>query len=390
MKILLFNLAIFTFCIISCNKNINVSYQIYESDSIQHLDLNSYLDNDTYNVSDILDSTKLVFLETNDNSLIGNIYQTIVTDSRIFIYDDYQRTGVAVFDNNGKFVKRIVHGNGPGEINFVRSIQYDKYNKELIILAPHALMKFDMDGNYLETINFDSYYPYMIGCTEKSYLFSKGFDEYDTQSDTYNYSLIVTNKNLEITQLLLPYNNVTKKMITSNSGFEYNQNIIVREPYVDSLFIFKNDSLFTYKTFDISSKEIDLNQFQSIVDFFEYLNKGEESKGIIYSDKYIENSTHIIFGLLYKNTQYPIYINKTNYHAVSGLQCAFESDKNISICFPKNTYNDWFYEIRRPDPFIINNAITSDRYISKQDIDKLKKMKEDDNPFIMFYKLKNF
>lgn len=381
------------FCLLlgvaSCSKSIRVSYSTYNSDSVQHFDLNHCLDNDFYDVSDVLDSVSFIFLETNPNSLLGNIRRVLVTNDRIFIRDDYQRTGVAVFDNGGHYIKRLTKGNGPGEINVVNDIQYDRYKEELLILSPKLLMKFDKDGNYKETIQLDFPCGSIIGCTENSYVFSKVFDDHSDKPVFDNYSLIVSNKNLEPTQLLLPYSKVSAIMMTNNSGLDFESNIIVRQSFSDSIFILKNDSLFTYKTIDISSKKFDLNQFDSFEDFMDNAYKQDNSNGIMFDGHYYENSTHIIFGMVSKSTLFPIYINKSNLHSVYGLNCRIDIDCGVPIGVPKGIYNDYFFEL--VCPFAYNyDAITSNKYISAHDLEILKHVKEEDNPFIMFYKLKDF
>ena len=47
-------------------------------------------------------------LETSDSSLVDNIYKVIVTDSMIYIFDDYKGGGLVLFNSNGKFIKTQV------------------------------------------------------------------------------------------------------------------------------------------------------------------------------------------------------------------------------------------------------------------------------------------
>lgn len=115
----------------------------------------------------------------------------------------------------------------------------------------------------------------------------------------------------------------------------------------------------------------------------------DKYSGAMYSGDYFENSSHIIFGLEYGDLQYPIFINKLNNHSFFGQMCNIEPDKHITICVPKGVYKDWFYEIKYPNTDLYK-SITSNQYVSVQDLSMLKKLTDNSNPFIMFYKLRNF
>ena len=69
---------------------------------------------------------KLILLETTDESLLDAIYKVIVTKSNIYIHDRLKGGGIAIFDNNGNFIKRISNGRGPGELVRLYDIDFDE------------------------------------------------------------------------------------------------------------------------------------------------------------------------------------------------------------------------------------------------------------------------
>lgn len=80
------------------------------------IDLNPFLKKKSFDFGENVKEVHFVPLETRDESLVANIYKIVVTDSMIYIMDNYKRGGVVIFDKEGKFIKRITPGR-VGRIN---------------------------------------------------------------------------------------------------------------------------------------------------------------------------------------------------------------------------------------------------------------------------------
>ena len=117
-------LFLLSFIVFSCdNATTNFTTTVYGSDTIQHIDLNPYLPNAEFEVEDILDSIKIVCFETKDESILSQVIGMVITEDRIFVYDLYQMGSIAIFDNNGKFIKRLVRGR---ELPFPLFFQWER------------------------------------------------------------------------------------------------------------------------------------------------------------------------------------------------------------------------------------------------------------------------
>lgn len=371
------------------NQRVDVSYNVYSADSIQHFNLNTYLSNQEYDVSEILDSVKIVCLETNEESLLSGMTGIVITDDRIFVSDLFQMGGVAIFDKNGNFIDRLNRGNGPGEIQNMLDIQYDKYSQELVVIDNHQLKKYDKDGNYKESV--DVGYPCcrLLSCFKEGYLFSNVFGCESDIPTLANYSVIVADRNCTPKQFLLPYNNSNKIVNSPNKAFKYGDDIVISEPYSDTIYKFSNDSLFPYKTIDYSSKKLDVSQFTSLQEYTEkiiFLNDATKAE---FKGDYYENTTHQIIALHYSSTPNSIFIDKNTNNVISGYICSYDPSEAFNISAPVGVYNDWFFKVCEPSNFE-HNVITSNKYISKEDLAKLESLNDDDNFYIMFYKLKHF
>ncbi|MDR0558714.1 MAG: 6-bladed beta-propeller, partial [Prevotellaceae bacterium] len=98
-----------------------------ETDSIITIDVNPFLKRQLFiDFDTLVNDIKLIPLETTDESLLDDINKIIITDSHIYIFDELKGGGLAVFDRNGKFIKRMSYGQGPGDIARLYDISFDE------------------------------------------------------------------------------------------------------------------------------------------------------------------------------------------------------------------------------------------------------------------------
>lgn len=373
--------------VISCN-SIDCVSVILESDSIQTVNLNNHLTNEVYNSDQIIDTMKIVFLETNDKSLISNPLKAVLTDKFIYIQDTYQESGVIIFDTNGKFVKRLERGNGPGEFSRVLSIGFDKYKQELLVLTNPLLIRYDAEGNFINSIQLDFPTDNIIGCSQNCYIFSK---VYGHNSSGYlnidNYSLLVASKDGNLTQLLVPYNNTIISGRTSS--FEYSDKIMIGTAYSDSIYYFKNDSLYYFRSINYSNKKLELGQFASFEDFIKNYLMNAETSELFFDASFFENTTHLLFYFLCGNKTYNILIDKQNGKVISGLYQRYDKSESLFIPPAIGVDNDCFFSFSGAEDYA-KGSLTNPKYLSKDDVEKLENLDIEDNPFLIFYKLKSF
>ena len=53
----------------------------------------------------------------------------------IYIHDDLKGGGIAIFDKEGNFIKRISNGKDPGELVRLYDIDFDENNNELVRIS---------------------------------------------------------------------------------------------------------------------------------------------------------------------------------------------------------------------------------------------------------------
>lgn len=94
-----------------------------------------------------------VLLETNEASLLGRINKIHLTEDEIYIMND--RTKITVFKKDGAYVRTISHvGHGPGE--YVKLMDFDVRDGVLYCLDGNKILKYNLTGNYIESINLEN------------------------------------------------------------------------------------------------------------------------------------------------------------------------------------------------------------------------------------------
>lgn len=124
-----------------------------EIDTIQFSKLKK-IESVTFGDSNYLDSSFLVKLETNAESLIGNIAQIEVYNNNIYIYDKAVQK-ILVFDLQGKFEGSISKkGRAPEEYSSLSGFYINPYDSTINLFDPLMLtvQKYTLDGKYLSKI----------------------------------------------------------------------------------------------------------------------------------------------------------------------------------------------------------------------------------------------
>ncbi len=136
-----------------------------KTDDIRILDKSNLTKVKSWEFDDLYKEVKVVALETSDESLLANIFQTISTDTDIFVRAAYSSdsddAAVWQFDRNGKFVRQLgAIGEGPGEYMAISNIvlrndtlfAFDKYNTNVILYNARS-------GEFLYSSPIDEYEP---------------------------------------------------------------------------------------------------------------------------------------------------------------------------------------------------------------------------------------
>ena len=106
-------------------------------------------------ISDVIDSSffNIVALETNVNSLIGEIDKIFYQNQRIYIVDQMQKC-IIVFNNEGRFLFKLHKpGRGPGEYTEIFTATVTNNNIIVVDMGKKEALFYDLEGNFQRNIS---------------------------------------------------------------------------------------------------------------------------------------------------------------------------------------------------------------------------------------------
>lgn len=142
------------------NEVVGLSVTDSESLNTSSLDTISFLEfKKEYLADNVFSSTRIVPLETREESLIGNIRQLVAQNGNIYVWDDTQGAhSILTFDLNGNYISAIrATGKGPGEYINIRAFNVDE-NGDIYIVNSSTdkhIIKYSPQGEYLKTIELE-------------------------------------------------------------------------------------------------------------------------------------------------------------------------------------------------------------------------------------------
>ncbi len=347
------------------------------------LSLNEYLNNKEVNIAEYIDDVYVVPLETTDESLIGSLKKVIITaDNIVVFHNDTYATGIVIFDKQGRFVSNISIGEGPNDIIAPFDVNVDNAKNEILVAQGTGLIKrFDMNGKSNGEYKVPADYASFLISNQEFIFFA--LNTMNVGNDILEGKKIyATNRNLEIIDSDLPENNLP------NYG---GQLLKAAESAIVSQGL--NDTIYSYSTkaglsprfiLDYSDKHFDMTD---VHDTYSMIIEQSKQNAFIYSGNYLETRDHSYMNLINMAEQRILHVFRNNNtgEIIAGSALLTGDSAMPLIQAPIATYGDYF--VSTLEKFNVNGIVTSNM-ISKENAQVINQMKEEDNPILIFYKIK--
>ncbi|WP_172919346.1 6-bladed beta-propeller [Capnocytophaga canis] len=362
-----------------------------KTNSMTKVNLSSFLGDKHFEFGNLVSEVKIIPLETNNKSLVDGIYKIITTEEYIYIMDNFKDGGILIFDRNGKFIKRFSHGQGPGELSRLYDIDYDFKNDELVAYQHSFLLFFDKVGNFLRQKRLPLGFNNLV-VTDDGYIFKTLSKRGDPHlEDKRDYTLLLASKNFKLNFVALP----EREKIKALSAYTYlykNGNLI-------SLTGQMTDTIYKYnsKTNELVAEFV-LNYDKKIPrkylygETFETFETATQNNDYYFNiGEYLETFSQNVFFLHnnYTELKTVVYRDKKTGNMVGGNNANLKPKEIPPIAFPKAVYKDYFVSTYIPsskDYEILKDS----KIISAEDKEKIKHSEDEDNPVLVYFKLKEF
>lgn len=346
-------------------------------------------------LSEIIDSIKIIPLETTDNSLIGFLSELKYDDGYFFVQDGYNRL-VSVFDDNGSFLRQLTRkGNGPGEVRYPESFSLDKIHKEVWISNNNNFMRFDYQGKYLGHRNYSlSFSDFYVDTDYDIYFYTSKSDNAHIQDGflTGDLTLLTTDDKKQTwfkSDLVGHYRpNISKTYYVANHPFSLQKDGSATFSYVfnDTIYSIKDNLIIPKYCIhltgnSISSKKLNNMPGEAVKEYVNNHSKLQWNMNGVY-----ETPSYLLFSYMIglDNCCWCIYNKKTK--SLSNLKI-IDDLFGLNWIDIKETVDDKIIAWISTDELKISNKLIS--FVGQKEFEKLQMITHNDNPIIIEFTLKD-
>ena len=371
----------------------DTEYLIVDNKNVKTFDISPFLKKQNFFLGDKIKSIKYLPLETTRKSLISEIEQIVVTEEHIYIRNGHTENNVLIFDKFGKYLNQINRGQGPGEILQLKGIAFDSANQELIVYHSYFLSYFTKDGqfNRKDKLPFNAHYFTII---PDGYLFY-AVNGVDNTHLGYpkNNQILVTDKFFKLKRVGFPYN-MSENFSYGGKGFRVNnERVDITFTFTDTIYQFVNTDMAKAKySFDLGNKAISRRVLFSDIQQSDFESLIQSNDLYYFLGKYEETDNHIYIGYYnsYHGLRCELFIDKKSEEVIGGTSIVYYAEMFPYLGSPISAIGDYFIAMAQPYDFIQRLDLLKEGMVSKEDIIMLKKLKDDDNPVLVFYQLDSF
>ena len=252
---------------------------------------------DDIKLSDMIDTVVYVPLETNEESLIGEISQIFFQQNLYYVFDRQQKK-VIIFDEKGRYITKLnYNGKGPCEYEYIHDIYVDEQGiiKILSVSDPIKIIEYDIANQSCSETLFrglagSSFYPYGDG-----YLF---FLPNGDERLTNRFFLFVVDSTGKVLDKWLPSHSYVGYSLMVNAFSSYKDTILFNKHFDNHIYqILPNKDVSVRYTLNFGKYQIpdDVKKlFQE--NFDDYLRNSDDY--ILKLDFFYETSNLLVFSYL--------------------------------------------------------------------------------------------
>lgn len=354
-------------------------------------------------IDDIFDTLKVVYLETAENCIIGNITQMEILRDTIYIRDQYMAKGVFAFDMQGKFLNRIgAIGQGPYE--FVEPTDMHVTDDAVIVFDQwqNKIIKYRHSGERISERRIPFLCFMMMELSENSYLY-RGINSCNKHmpsilnyqfwhgDSTNNIDKVGLYREYEKYGTYLSWQHLVRSVKSNESYFYSDINDTIYQINTDGGFIpkykfdFKSNHNLEHRLFDNphAKKASNQGEYISLTSFQFFDNY------VLYSLLTAGRSTMVLQNLITKEARY----YNSSYTYKSNLS------RLLYLTDPIARSDDWFvFNVRASKIKNMYEQVKTeskwweDAPLSIIEFDKKlgEKVSEDSNDVLVFAKIKEF
>jgi hypothetical protein len=383
-------LAIVTMLIASCKEKSNIT-----NTGIIEIPVN-VSDETEFNkfYSSFVEDIDFLPLETTPSNSIKQVADFLSYKNNLYIQQGHEDP-IMVFNENGKFKSLIgKFGKGPGEVDDIRSMALN--NDSLIILDYIAIHAYDVNGNYLKYYTTGNRYNTPLSFYPDNFYFHNNYTYFFSCGRSEEFALYVFNSEGKMINKYFPMDYLITGFDSRfvNCGDKV---LLIPPTGIDTIYALDNGNLLPVFHFNFGSAGINENDNLPTdkKDIWAVAKYFAENKKVSQIANVVDLDNFILFRFLYMNRAfmgvYDKYTNETKVLKSNSFSNVFNL-LTSSLCIKKYDNNI----IGFVNAWQIVDALEKKDYMCTflpekrrlELLEKLKNVKETDNPVLMIIKTK--
>lgn len=341
-------------------------------------------------ITQYIEDVELIPFEVSDSCLVGHYTDLYVEEDRV-IFCEHQMSmqPVKIFGRDGRFIKSVNIGQGPGEVSRVYAVAVDSKMKQILIRHPGQIMYLDFNGEFVKNDKVDFHFSSFAVCGEELVFKTSYHQKNEELGENGGYKAFVTDREYNV-------KNVNQK-IDSELLWRVSSPMERLSDYVSYVNVLE-DTIYFYKNGEFG-KLLELNYQDKIFadgfpdDIVKVSQMLRTVDGYYFTGIYSETETHQYLELAndYQKVRVCVYRDKES-GVVRGRKVPlseFREAFSLKNCSPLGSYKDYFYITIEPGE-VETQLEVLESFLSEEEKNILKGITEDSNPVVLMYKLKDF
>lgn len=351
-------------------------------------------------LSKLMSDISFIPLETNEESMIGKIRNILYDDGYFFIHDKRNKK-LLRFNNEGKFINRIGDiGRGPKELIEITDVSIDIRNKLVSILDTKLMkiIRYTYAGVYVDSKPMYYLYHSHQYCDDGDIVFRViPFVKNKKIPSIASYGLILSDSLSTPLNVGFKFPNDPLVYGGLYSLTKFNNNIYYHQSFSNEIWEVKKEQLKCIVRFDEENNPIQNDLWKKEITY----NEVEKSlTDTFFSGKYIASDSLLFFKFYHGDTKKVsrMFFDRKTKKSIYGGKIKPNDDKPLELMYmdPVTLISTGhFVAINSPirllqikDNILKNKEMK--RAINQVDFEKLKKIKQTDNPVLTLFKVKKF
>lgn len=277
---------------IKCFNSSNDTETVQIDVDLKSIELNYWYDS-------IFTDVQYIPLESNTNSLFGNISKIIHANNLFFIGDFRTTKAIYIFNDQGKFINKIMSiGKGALEYQKITDFAVDTTTQLVTVLASNdkKIIRFNFDGKAIDETKLNyatsSIQPYSDG-----YFFYANVKKEGKSS--FSHLLLQSDENYKLKRSFLKfrYECIQYRIGKSNFFSTYNNKMLLNPVYSNNIYHYQNDSLKVKYSFNFGQSTMLEDEIFNLKTKEVSVYREENNKVLI--DKFLETDDYLFVTFLW-------------------------------------------------------------------------------------------